>query len=1060
MSELRFNRENLTARSPDQVAQALQGLQNNSHVVIDLQTVSGSGARLRHSGALVSGEAVPAGSTTTVYTVLAALAASRRRALRLSIRGLSAALPEPSTELLELLQQSDGIEELQLDDISIERLAQEGAGNLLRDSSTPPVPAWSTASMHPSQTLLAMPATPINNSAGGAFSIIECGAAHPGGCALSSPSQANAGSDKLQDAHQCQSGGHAHKTQPRMPVSDDFRARGTGLLRLAAAMPSLRRLSLRAAVFPAAEVAALAAALPLLEELSLDGAMEVDAAGPAAAVAALTSARPGAAMSAAAATSAAASHVYKGLLAALPRLRLLRLPMPLAAPQQRPLLQPLAAAAAMHSPFVADRYVAAAGLPAPLPLLYDSDDEDDFDCYSLPSTYCGGSNTCSGSSSSIFGSWSVAGSTASGADGAGVAHCAGSWGRAPTVAGSSFAAPDANPKPLSVSAAAAESGWTFSSRLSEFSVPMCAANGPVFFAALSALGGCTGKAVKPEVEADPAQERGGLRALHVPCPAGYSPWDGAFLKSEQDFAALAGLAPALEVLHLALPPALTAPAAAGLLRACLGHLAKLQDVKELRVIEAKLPACFSVRKHAPAPAEYLAFRSSGRNGAHTAASAAASRGAALLPCLVRGPGPAPAFKPVEVPTPAKPSPAAVAPQAVVPAPPPVTPAMLTPPPRRLAPPPSPSPVPWQPAATCSAFRSAAASHFALPPSGPSPNGGLALGSLPPLPALQPRALFSATPGSGAAAFSCAAEPAASGPGALMPSALMSGPSIFSRAAAVPGSARAAARALSFGGPTAATAASPAAPATPAAAATAAVDAAVVAAGVTSSAALLSQLLLQWPRLQSVVLLGHSVVRTPAAAAGSGAACLVSPSSLEELMALRQSALRGSSFKGKSKSSSDNDGTDTGGVSGGGRGSRRTRSLVSQFAAARMAADDAADAHRHEAKRRRHDRAVAAAAATASGGIASSGLVTDASTDSDDQQNSPMFRRSRACGACFGYSRGGSSSSSASGGSSCGSGDEGDASDIDAAAGAQRQKSRLGPGSCQDSLAAALAKRCN
>lgn len=526
-------------RSPAALAQALQGLQDNSHVILDLRTGSGCAARLRpvpSSEATLLQESMK--GSTAVYTVLSAMAASRHhRPLRLSIRGLSAALPEPPAELLELLQESDIIQELQLEDVSIERLAQEGAGNLLRSTSTPPVPAWSMASLHPAQTLLAVPATPINNSAGGAFAFAECSAAHP-----MSPLQAGAASasdsfDKIQDLHPSQFDGHALKTQPqaRMPVSDDFRARGTGLLRLAAAMPSLRRLSLRAAVFPAAEVVALAAAVPLLEELSLDGAMEVDTAGPAvaAAVAALSLSKPGAAVSAAAATSAATSHVYKGLLAALPRLRLLRLPLPLAAPQQR---SELAAATVAHSPFIADPYTVAPGLAAPLPLLYDSDDDDD--CYSLASAY-GSSISHSGGSSSIFSGWSVAGasavSTGSGADGAVTAHsAAGSCWRTPAIATSStFATPvHATPKAVAFRAAAEPSDWTFPSRLAELSVPMCGANGPVFFAALNVLGGCGGKAAEAKTEEEEAQEkaRRGLRALHVPCPTGYSPWDGAFLK--------------------------------------------------------------------------------------------------------------------------------------------------------------------------------------------------------------------------------------------------------------------------------------------------------------------------------------------------------------------------------------------------------------------------------------------------------------------------------------------------------------------------------------------------
>ncbi|KAG2445364.1 hypothetical protein HYH02_008829 [Chlamydomonas schloesseri] len=1075
MSELRITGRSLASR-PAALDDSLQGLHSSSHVILDMQSGdAGSGARLRHLG-----EALITDPSTAVYTLMAALAAPHEghRALRLSVRGLSAPLLEPPAELLELLQQSEAVEELTLEDVSIDRLAQDGAGNLLRTTSHPPVPAWPSTSLHTAQSLLTMPATPINNSAGSSACALD-------GCCF--PPSPPAPTSEAATSASCTAKPPQSLSHVRLPVADEFRARGTGLLRLAAAVPSLRRLSVRGAAFPAAEVVALAAALPQLEELSLDGAMEVDTTCPAVLAAAMaTLGKPGAQVSAAAATAAAASQVFKQLLAALPRLRLLRLPMPLAAPQQQLLMGDSGAAArGAHLPdFVPGRFVAAAGLAAPLHLLYDSDDDDEIDCYSHASTFAGNGGNGSGrsSSSSIFSSWGIAGasatSSASSADGDAAATAstqAGSW-HVPNIGvpGSAFAThavpltPHAAPSRATAAATAVtEADWRFPHHLAELSVPMCAANGPVLFAALAALGEGSSSSIntaglQPPQEQE--QQRGCLRALHVPCPAGYSPWDGAFLKTEQDFAALAGLAPRLEVLHLCLPPALTAPAAAGTLRACLSHLSQLRNVKELRVSEAKLPACFSVRKHQPTPAEYPA--APGVGGSSSRAPIAAAHGAALLPCLLRRPlasaftvaGLATGTRPA--PAPAFGSPAAFGPPPQAPVS-PVTP----PPPRRLAPPPVPSPVSqWQqPAASgvrralfsCAgaANQGAAMSRDQQTTTAPAPAAltavatCLALGSMPPLPAL-PQLPWGgpAAHGAGVSAPSGAAPGGLTVPLPVMApralTALMSGPSVFAHA---PGGAhRSAARALSFGGPLL-----PAAPAP----AMASAAAAAAAEGAVPSDVLLSQLLLQWPRLEYVAMLGHSVVRasgaetggaqqsTAAAAAAGDAALgaggrLVAPSSLEEMVALRRlAALRGGGGCSSSSEHGSDDEAADGNVSGDmGRGSRRTRSLVSQLAAATMSAETdhhTADAHSRAAKRRRNAQqghsplAFAGSAATGTCGCIRG-----------------------VCGAC-GRS-GGGSSSSASGGSSCGSGDEANASEAEA----------VTLGSDPSDLAVALAKRCN
>ncbi|GIL58608.1 hypothetical protein Vafri_13623, partial [Volvox africanus] len=186
-----------------------------------------------------------------VASALDALAALRRPITSLTVLHLSCRLTLPSASTLAYLA-SCGLTELELQDVSIQRAASDGASNLLR----PPPPF--------------MP-------------------------------------DQL----------------PAESLADSIRARGTAMVRFACSLPSLRRLSLCSAAFSASDVSALAG-LTQLEELSLIGAMECG--GPAG------SAPSGPSQSELPklVDALAAVPTYKHLLAALPRLRRLRLPMPIA----------------------------------------------------------------------------------------------------------------------------------------------------------------------------------------------------------------------------------------------------------------------------------------------------------------------------------------------------------------------------------------------------------------------------------------------------------------------------------------------------------------------------------------------------------------------------------------------------------------------------------------------------------------------------------------------------------------------------------------------------------
>ncbi|KAG2487143.1 hypothetical protein HYH03_014256 [Edaphochlamys debaryana] len=403
---------------------------------------------------------------------------------------------------------SCGLSELQLSDVSAKRAEADGAANLLR------------------------PAPPTSS-----------------------------GSDS-----DCEGGG------PVVSLADSIRTRGSAMLRFAAALPQLKRLTACSAAFPAADVSALVA-LSGLEELSLSGAMEC-APGPGP-----TPGRGGPCGRSLASAgrqgpAAVASATYQGLLAALPRLRRLALPMALASQE------PSAA------------YGTRWGAPTAASSLYDSSDDED--CGPDPGLSSG--YTSDAGASSVQWTWG------------GLAGGGGSGGLSGTPT------PRRGTPPSAPASARSRSAWRFPPGLEEMTLPLCALNAPLFHALCCEYGSdryehggvCGTEASYGDAAADGASlPYAGLKALHVTCAPGYSSWEGSFLKTEADFAALSRLT-GLETLHLALElGAPGGPRRATLLRAAFARLRALPNIRELRISETRLPLCFTVckpRTSAPPPA--------------------------------------------------------------------------------------------------------------------------------------------------------------------------------------------------------------------------------------------------------------------------------------------------------------------------------------------------------------------------------------------------------------------------------------------------------------------------
>ncbi|GLI59637.1 hypothetical protein VaNZ11_001562 [Volvox africanus] len=495
-----------------------------------------------------------------VAGALDALAALRRPITSLTVLHLSCPLTLPSASTLAYLA-SCGLTELELQDISIQRAASDGASNLLR--SPPP----------------SMP-------------------------------------DQL----------------PAESLADSIRSRGTAMVRFACSLPSLRRLSLCNAAFSASDVSALAG-LTQLEELSLIGAMKCGGPGGS------PSSGPSQSQLPKLVDAMAAVPTYKHLLAALPRLRRLRLPMPIAS-----------------SSCTYGGNTTGSG--------WDSDDcEDDIDdtidgldddCGSFLSTNGFLSDGCScaftDALSNSSGFFAVSTLLDPGAMcqldrsplssfelqnlGASPIHALDcsvgnisngniplrdvpeasggflykmlSWPSSVSRSRSSLCV-YGQPAPTPVEAMAPVASlcpagpvfgdWCFPPHLEELTIPLCFLNGPAFRAACEAYGSGGDGSHDSGAGVEGAAHRR-LRALHVICAPGYTVWEGSFLNGYPDFAAMARLASSLESLHLALELGGSGRNALhkDRLRDCLRHLQALHKLQDLRIEETRQPVCFSVNR--------------------------------------------------------------------------------------------------------------------------------------------------------------------------------------------------------------------------------------------------------------------------------------------------------------------------------------------------------------------------------------------------------------------------------------------------------------------------------
>ncbi|KAG2434267.1 hypothetical protein HXX76_007992 [Chlamydomonas incerta] len=109
---------------------------------------------------------------------------------------------------------------------------------------------------------------------------------------------------------------------------------------------------------------------------------------------------------------------------------------------------------------------------------------------------------------------------------------------------------------------------------------------------------------------EPAPARRSLRSLHLPTLAGYSHWEGSFLRSARDFARLGALGDELEALHLSLELG-SFRLTPDNMRACLQHLSTLRGLRELRISEAQQPTCYSARKRSCSMRGSAAFGAGG-----------------------------------------------------------------------------------------------------------------------------------------------------------------------------------------------------------------------------------------------------------------------------------------------------------------------------------------------------------------------------------------------------------------------------------------------------------------
>ncbi|GLI59636.1 hypothetical protein VaNZ11_001561 [Volvox africanus] len=422
-----------------------------------------------------------------VDCALDALAALRHSLTSLAVLHLSCPLTLPSASTLAYLA-SCGLTELELQDISIQRAASDGASNLLR--SPPP----------------SMP-------------------------------------DQL----------------PAESLADSIRSRGTAMVRFACSLPSLRRLSLCNAAFSASDVSALAG-LTQLEDLSLIGAMECG--GPWGS----PSSGPSQSQLPKLVDAMAAVPTYKHLLAALPRLRRLRLPM------------------AISNQYGGMRHE-----------LFDSDDEDVFE-----------DNRGNGENYVVNHDCRLSVGTAA-AEGPGKGQAQGRCG----PPGKGFGTQTQNLTSIGPSdrddggrqlstmcpAGPVFGDWCFPPHLEELTIPLCFLNGPAFRAACEAYGSGGDGSHDSGAGVEGAAHRR-LRALHVICAPGYTVWEGSFLNGYPDFAAMARLASSLESLHLALELGGSGRNALhkDRLRDCLRHLQALHKLQDLCITGTHQPVCFTIRK--------------------------------------------------------------------------------------------------------------------------------------------------------------------------------------------------------------------------------------------------------------------------------------------------------------------------------------------------------------------------------------------------------------------------------------------------------------------------------
>ncbi|GIL76991.1 hypothetical protein Vretimale_3278 [Volvox reticuliferus] len=342
-------------------------------------------------------------------------------------------------------------------------------------------------------------------------------------------------------------------------LADSIRARGTAMVQFACSLPSLRRLSLCNAAFSTSDIAALAA-LTQLEELSLIGAMECGGPGGS------PYSGPPDSQCPKFVGAMAAVPTYKHLLAALPRLRRLRLPM------------------AIPTPCGGTRHE-----------LFDSDDEDgimdDQDDDEISLVHLNRSLWAGPAAAQREDRTQGRGDSS-----------------APQVQGCSI-----RTQHLTLSGPSDQDGgrefltmcpgvpvgceWCFPPHLEELTIPLCFLNGPVFRAACEVYGSGGGSCHDGGVCVDGAAHRR-LRSLHIICAPGYTMWEGSFLNGDSDFAVIARLAPSLESLHLSLEFGGSGRNALrkDRLRDCLHHLQALNKLQDLCITGTHQPVCFTIRK--------------------------------------------------------------------------------------------------------------------------------------------------------------------------------------------------------------------------------------------------------------------------------------------------------------------------------------------------------------------------------------------------------------------------------------------------------------------------------